>query len=339
MNIDALALQMPNVARHPNRVAFHGVLTTVDLASDRPPAGSRGHRVLLTKAAAEQALPSLIGMALDYTPAFDGHDSRRKVGIITSAEVVGNQLVVAGYLFARDFPELMRELRAGASRLGMSYELADARVRDVRSPVWTLDEATFTGAAILLKKKAAYENTSIELSAGVAKRSPAFDRQPITGTQKPLEKTMTQKQSEELINVTQRMAAAAEALSESITRLNAQHEEMSVRVDKIVAALETGAGNPGGDEDDEAIILKSRVAELEAANADLREKASRLNTATIAANGRKTLPPLVSTLLAKSGVEVTDPMDAAALDAAMAPLSIEQRIAVKSQMAKAGLIG
>ena len=322
MELNALAVAMPEVARHPNRVAFHGVLTTVDLASDRPPAGSRGHRVVLTKAAAEQALPSLIGMALDYTPAFDGHDSRRKVGIITAAEVVGNQLVIAGYLFARDFPELMRELRASTSRLGMSYELADARVRDVRSPVWTLDEATFTGAAILLKKKAAYENTSIELAA---------NRSHIQ-----MEKKMTQKQSEELINVTQRMAAAAEALSESITRLNAQHEELSGRVDKIVAALESGAHD---EEDSEAILLKTRVAELEAANAELREKATKLNTATIAANGRKTLPPLVSSLLAKSGVEITDPMDAAILDAAMAPLSIEQRIAVKSQMAKAGLIG
>src|SRR3954468_19439955 len=146
----------------------------------------------------------------------------------------------------------MRELRGGSSRLGMSYELADARVRDVRDPIWTLDEATFTGAAVLLKKKAAYENTSIELIANSEIR---------------LEKTMTHKQNEELIHVTQRMASAAEALSESIARLNAQHEELSVRVDKIVAALETGAGNSGGDEDDEAIILKSRVAELEAANA------------------------------------------------------------------------
>jgi prefoldin subunit 5 len=147
---------------------------------------------------------------------------------------------------------------------------------------------------------------------------------------------MTHKQSEELINVTQRMAAAAEALGESIARLNAQHEELSLRVDKIVAALESG---PNEEDDAEGILLKSRVAELEAANADLRDKASRLNTATIAANGRKTLPPMVSSLLAKSGVEVSDTMDTAALDAAMAPLSIEQRIAVKSQMAKAGLIG
>src|SRR6185437_12132073 len=113
---------------------------------------------------------------------------------------------------------------------------------------------------------------------------------------------------------------------------------LSVRVDKIVAALETGNSSGGEQDDSEAILLKSRVAELEAANADLREKAAKLNTATIAANGRKTLPPMVTTLLAKSGVEVSDPMDSAALDAAMTPLSIEQRIAVKSQMAKAGLI-
>src|SRR4029077_2188248 len=149
-----------------------------------------------------------------------------------------------GYLFARDFPDLMRELRAGSARLGMSYELADARVRDRRTPVWTLDEATFTGAAILLKKKAAYENTSIELAANRSETR--------------MEKTMTHKQSEELIIVTQRMAAAAEALSESITRLNAQHEELSGRVDKIVAALEAG---PNDEDDAEAILLKSRVAD------------------------------------------------------------------------------
>lgn len=117
----------------------------------------------MTRAAAEQALPSLIGMALDYTPALDGHDSRRKVGIITSAEIEGNTLTVSGYLFGRDFPELIKEMHGNRGRLGMSYELADAKVRDVRSPVWMLDEVTFTGAAILLRAKAAYGNTWIEL--------------------------------------------------------------------------------------------------------------------------------------------------------------------------------
>src|SRR3954467_1243923 len=131
---------MPAVARHPNRVPFAGVLTTIDSASARPPAGSRGHRRLLTPPAAEEALPSLIGMALDYTPNFDGHDSRRKAGIITAAEIVGRELIVSGYIFARDFPDVMRQLRSSRGKLGMSYEVADARVRDIRDRIWTLDE-------------------------------------------------------------------------------------------------------------------------------------------------------------------------------------------------------
>src|SRR5438270_14055038 len=109
MQIEALAVEMPRMKNraHPNRTPFQGVLTVVDEPSQRPPTGSRGHRVLLTRAAAEAALPSLIGMALDYTPAMDAHDSRHKVGIITSAEIIGRELVVEGYLFARDFPDLM----------------------------------------------------------------------------------------------------------------------------------------------------------------------------------------------------------------------------------------
>jgi hypothetical protein len=110
LKIEALAVEMPRVP-HPNRIGFRGVLSTVDASSDRPPAGARGHRVMLTRDAANAALPSLIGMALDYTPALDGHDAKRKVGIITSAEVEGKELVVSGYIFGRDFPELMKEMR------------------------------------------------------------------------------------------------------------------------------------------------------------------------------------------------------------------------------------
>ena len=204
-DLDSMAIEMPEVSRHPNRLAFRGVLTLVDTPSDRPPAGARGHRVLLTRKAAERALPSLLGMGLDYAPSLDAHDARRKVGIITSAEIAQspvasrqslvertgghgfsravardkdnpalaaeeNELVVEGYLFARDFPEIVRELRAGGRRLGMSYEVADARIEDARAPVWRLTEVTFTGAAILRRDKAAYRNTWIELESPVASR-------------------------------------------------------------------------------------------------------------------------------------------------------------------------
>ena len=98
------------VEGHPNRTDFRGVLTLVDVPSQGSPQGAQGHRVVLTRAVAERALPSLIGMALDYTPSFDRHDMRCKVGVITQAEMVGRNLEIGGYLFAKDFPEMVREI-------------------------------------------------------------------------------------------------------------------------------------------------------------------------------------------------------------------------------------
>jgi hypothetical protein len=158
----AMAVEFPLVHGHPNRLPFEGILTLVDVASDKAPSGARGHRVVLTRAAAEAALPSLLGMAVDYKAGWDGHDARQKCGIITSAELEGKKLTVAGFLFSRDFPEI--EQRVGIEgAMGMSYELAEAHVADMGAQVWTLTRATFTGAAILLREKAAYRGTSFRL--------------------------------------------------------------------------------------------------------------------------------------------------------------------------------
>ena len=178
-----MAVEFPVVHGHPNRLPFEGCLTLVDVVSDKAPSGARGHRVVLTRAAAEAALPSLLGMAVDYKAGWDGHDARQKCGIITSATLEDRRLMVEGYLFARDFPEIEPKMRrepdAGLDaelgtaalnrQMGMSYELADAHVADMRASVWTLTRATFTGAAILLRDKAAYRGTSFRVRRG-AKR-------------------------------------------------------------------------------------------------------------------------------------------------------------------------
>lgn len=165
MRLEAMAVSIPHVDGHPNRVPFEGVLTVVNAASDKAPAGARGHRVLLTREAAEMALPSLLGMAVDYKPGWEGHDARRKIGLLTEANLIGQRLAVRGYLFARDFPEVAGAIKAQSpGALGMSYELADARVEDMRSEVWKLTRVTFTGAAILLREKAAYRATSFRIA-------------------------------------------------------------------------------------------------------------------------------------------------------------------------------
>ena len=180
LEIESMAIEMPEVEGHPNRVGFRGVLTMVDVASDRAPAGARGHRVILARRAAEAAIPSLLGMALDYAPSFDRHDIRRKVGLITRAEVVGRAIEVGGFLYGRDFPEVVEEIavsrepsaiRKGTAaeaqisrgKLGMSYEIAEAQIEDMKARVWVLNKVTFTGAAILRRDKAAYQGTWIEL--------------------------------------------------------------------------------------------------------------------------------------------------------------------------------
>jgi hypothetical protein len=184
LSLESMAIEMPAVHGHPNRAGFRGVLTIVDVASDKSPSGARGHRVLLTRGAAEAAIPSLLGMALDYSPALDRHDARRKIGVITRAEIVGRVIEVGGFLYARDFPEIVAEIgrpgRTGASvsagpesadgnvrttraGLGMSYEIADALVEDIKANVWVLSRVTFTGAAVLRRDKAAYCSTWIEL--------------------------------------------------------------------------------------------------------------------------------------------------------------------------------
>jgi hypothetical protein len=159
LSLDILASAEP----HPNRRPFTGVLTYIDRPSEEAPSGARNHRVIITKRAAESALGTLIGMGIGYAPGFDGHDAQRKFGIITDAELVDDRIDVAGYVFARDFPEFPRTYDKRPHSWGMSYELADAHIEDMRAKLWTIYKLTFTGAAILLRDKGAYKATKFEL--------------------------------------------------------------------------------------------------------------------------------------------------------------------------------
>jgi len=164
--LEAMALEIPEVAEHPNRHPFRGVLTHLDVPSDVPPLGAEGHLVVLPSKVAGRALASLLGMAVNFAAGARGHDVRRKVGVITRADVIAGQLEVAGYLFAKDFPELIGEIRARRGDMGMSYEITDVLVEDVEAAVWVLNRVTFTGAAILERDAAAFKRTSLAATAG-----------------------------------------------------------------------------------------------------------------------------------------------------------------------------
>ena len=129
----------------------------------------------------------------------------------------------------------------------------------------------------------------------------------------------------ELQSAADRLMEAAAALERTVARMAEQQialaAEAESQVGRIVATVET----------QREIELEHKLAAAEAKIAEL------VASASTQATGRKTLPTSMATMLAKQGV-VMDSVEAGAINGALASLSIEQRIAVKSELMRAGLL-
>ncbi len=142
---------------------------------------------------------------------------------------------------------------------------------------------------------------------------------------------MNEEMGQQLMTTAERLANAAESLDRVLGRLDAQQELLNTKVDRIAAAVEEQPSYGMSARGESGRHLHDRLAELEKSNADLKAQAARM--------ARKTLPPLVSSILAKSCEESgNEKLDKAVLDKTLQSLSVEQRIAVKSELARAGII-
>lgn len=139
---------------------------------------------------------------------------------------------------------------------------------------------------------------------------------------------MNEEVVQQLMATAERLANAAESLDRVLGRLDAQQESLNAKVDRIVASVDETESRPAYGEAGRE--LQERVAELEKSNADLKAQAARAV--------RKTLPPMVSAILAKSGDSGAEKIDKGVLDKTLQSLSLEQRIAVKAELARAGMI-
>jgi hypothetical protein len=162
--LEAMSLAMPDVPDHPNRTPFSGVLMKLDEPSDYAVGGAEGHKIVIPKEVARKALPSLLGMAVDCTATFKGHDPQQKMGIITGAHIKDKELPIEGFFYAKDFPDQVAFIKKNKNLLGFSWE-ANSVVRNINEDPWVLKEITFTGAAVLYKADAAYTTTSLAASA------------------------------------------------------------------------------------------------------------------------------------------------------------------------------
>jgi hypothetical protein len=139
----------------------------------------------------------------------------------------------------------------------------------------------------------------------------------------------------------ERMAAALAALERAAERLGAREAELCAqaeeRVERIVATVE------GQRETELAHRLEQAEAKLAEAEAKLEQLAA---AGACTQSGRKTAAAGVVSTLAKQGISASaleglqdGRLEAGALDAALASLSIEQRFAVKAEMLRTGLLG
>jgi len=123
------------------------------------------------------------------------------------------------------------------------------------------------------------------------------------------------------------MAQATQSLADALHNLDSQFASLHAKIDRIVAAVDDGDLQASAAADH---TLRSKVTELEKANQDLKAESATAR--------RKTLSPMVSALLAKEGVEGDAMVEGPIIEKALAGLSIEQRIAVKAELARAGIL-
>jgi predicted RNase H-like nuclease (RuvC/YqgF family) len=125
-------------------------------------------------------------------------------------------------------------------------------------------------------------------------------------------------------NIAERLEAATTALEKTLSRLEERQGALSGEVERITATVEQSRRETELME--KLAAVERELAELKAASAG-----NVLNPL------RRTMPAATAEMLAKHGIG-EGPVDVRALDAALAGLSLEQRIAVKTQLLRAGAI-
>ena len=121
--------------------------------------------------------------------------------------------------------------------------------------------------------------------------------------------------------IAERLESATAQLEKTLTWLEERQGALAGEVERISATVEQSR----------------REAELAEKLAEAERELSELRAAAALNPLRKTVPAATSEMLAKHGIG-EGPVDVRTLDAALAGLSLEQRIAVKSQLLRAGAI-
>jgi septal ring factor EnvC (AmiA/AmiB activator) len=124
--------------------------------------------------------------------------------------------------------------------------------------------------------------------------------------------------------IAERLEAATTLLEKTLHWLEERQVALTGEVERISATVEQSRRE--AELGEKLAAAERELAEVKAANAP-----------TVLNPLRRTIPSSTSEMLAKHGIG-EGPVDVRTLDAALAGLSLEQRIAVKSQLLRSGSI-
>jgi septal ring factor EnvC (AmiA/AmiB activator) len=124
--------------------------------------------------------------------------------------------------------------------------------------------------------------------------------------------------------IAERLESATNQLERTLGWLEERQGALSGEVERISATVEQSRREAE---------LAEKLASAERELAELKAGSAQ----NVLSPLRRTLPSTTSEMLAKHGIG-EGPVDVRTLDAALAGLSLEQRIAVKSQLLRAGAI-
>jgi hypothetical protein len=125
-------------------------------------------------------------------------------------------------------------------------------------------------------------------------------------------------------HIAERLEAATIALEKTLNWLEERQGALSGEVERITATVEQSRRETELTE--KLAAVERELAEVKAATAQ-----------NVLSPLRRTMPAATAEMLAKHGIG-DGPVDVRALDAALSGLSLEQRIAVKTQLLRAGAI-
>jgi len=126
------------------------------------------------------------------------------------------------------------------------------------------------------------------------------------------------------LEIAERLEAATTLLEKTLSWLESRQEALCGEMEKISATVEQSRREAD-------LAAKLAAVELELAEVKAASSPAAFNPL------RRTAPAATTEMLAKHGIG-EGPVEVRTLDAALAGLSLEQRIAVKSQLLRAGAI-